>query len=334
MNIFDQYKYLQNSFEATFKGLPYAHGALIKSLILLADPKTGIVSGITYSDLCDLLAVNPAPGRKESGTPTKQTIRNYIKSIERDCGAYFKVISDGQTLRFLFPELPKIFRDAYKNTEVNTDLNTYQFIDNIEENSNFDEEVNTHLNTEVNAPGLAVKNINILTNKHNKQTPVVDSENSKQPIQPDFYPSDETIATAISHGFLAATDLNEIKKFIKYNQDNNCLWADFNPVFLCWLERDRQYRQTKQQKQRHPQNIRSNTNERSSLKSNSYEAAMAAVINDNRDACSPSELFKVGAIIEGTSESPAHIVALDSINRHLRPALHQQTRNKGQRALA
>lgn len=321
-----KYNEARQAIESRFVGLPHAHASLIKSLINMVDSTSGIVSDISYADLSQLLAIEPAPGRKNTGTPNKQTIRNYIKSIERDCGAYFKVISDGQTLRFLFPELPKIFSDVFKNTEVNRDLNSYQFVDNIEENSNYDEEYNTHLNTEVNTPDLAVKNINIiniLTNKHNKQ-----------PIQPDFYPSEETIATAINHGFLAATDLTEIQKFIKYNQDNNCLWADFNPVFLCWLERDSQYRQTKQQKQPHPKNIRSNTNERSSPKNNSYAAAMEAVINDNRDACAPSELFQTCSIIEGPSESPAHIVALDSINRHLRPALHQQARNKGQRALA
>ena len=96
-----------------FQGLRHEQTTLIKTLITLADPTTGIVSNTTYQDLCDLLTVNAAPGRKESGTPSKQTIRNYIKSIERECGDYFKITSEGQTLKFLFPEIPKIFNKVF-----------------------------------------------------------------------------------------------------------------------------------------------------------------------------------------------------------------------------
>ena len=135
--------------ERPFIGCPYGPALLIKSLINLADPETGIVCDVSYHDLAKLLEINPAPGRKESGTPSKQTIRNYVKSIERECGEHFKVISKGQSLKFLFPELPKAFSKIFENTEVNILINSMNTDENINENIVFDAGVNTELNIDV-----------------------------------------------------------------------------------------------------------------------------------------------------------------------------------------
>jgi hypothetical protein len=148
----------RSEIESFFLGLPYAHALLIRSLITLADPTTGIVSNISYFDLANLLTVAKAPGRKESGTPTKQTIRNYIQSIERECGDYFKVITEGQNLQFLFPELPKMFRALIENRELNTEVTLPQSLENIKKNDILIQQVDTEVNMELNTPNNVVKN--------------------------------------------------------------------------------------------------------------------------------------------------------------------------------
>jgi hypothetical protein len=237
VNRLEQYKKGIVEIERPFIGLSYAQALLAKSLITRADPATGIVNDISYQDLANLLTINPAPGRKNSGTPTKQTIRNYIKSIERECGKYFKVISEGQNLQFLFPELPKIFSKIFEDREVNTQVNSSNAHKNTEENKVFDDVVNIHLNTDVNPPNSAVKKLFInINNKHNKQTH--EKIGDKKLITENFYPSAATIEQAHRLGFTKVTDPDEIKDFIKYNLERKTLWVDHNPLFLKWLERD------------------------------------------------------------------------------------------------
>lgn len=220
--------------ESVFIGLPDAYCSLVKSLISLAEPTTGVVNNISYHDLAKILTIKPAPGRKESGTPTKQTIRNYIKSIEKECGDYFKVITDGQNLQFFFPEMPKIFKEVFQNTEVNTALNAANTLINTEKNKAFEEEVNIELNTEVNTPHTPVKNIFIYKNINNNNN-IPD----KKLITEDFNPSPITIERAEALGFTNANDPKEIHDFIAYNQANGSRWVDFNPVYLRWLARGR-----------------------------------------------------------------------------------------------
>ncbi len=153
-----------------FAGLPHVHMRLISSLMSLANPATGIISDISYNQLALLLTVSPAQGRKDCGTPTKQTIRNYIKTIERECGDYFKVISEGQNLQFLFPELPKIFNEIFENREVNTDAMPPETVAPTGSNNILCQQDNTEVNIELNTPPQAVKNNNIIYINNNKQT--------------------------------------------------------------------------------------------------------------------------------------------------------------------
>ncbi|MCL4415407.1 MAG: Vir protein, partial [Actinobacteria bacterium] len=120
MNYFEPYQQARINIENRFKGLLHAHTTLIKSLITLANPLTGIVTGITYRDIADLLTISKAPGRTESGTPQKETIRSYLRSIEKQCPEDFKVISEGQKLQFQFPKLPEIYAVFLDQSEVYT----------------------------------------------------------------------------------------------------------------------------------------------------------------------------------------------------------------------
>lgn len=314
--------------ESLFIGLPDGSASLIKSLITLADPLTGIVSNISHHELAKLLTINPAPGRKESGTPTKQTIRNYIKSIERECGEYFKVISEGQKLQFLFPELPKVFNKIFENKELNTGVNSSNTQVNTEENGFLDDAVNTELNTEVNTPNPAVKKlfININNNNNNNLGEMIGNKNIKQPISPDFYPSLETLTRAIASGYGNAADAHVIQEFIDKNKAWGSEFADFNPVYLCFLAKDAE---RKQQKFVAPNNLTRRINhERTSFKNNSYDAAMEQVNFNNPDACAPSEhgLFPATQISCRALKHTTHTVALEGVDPNLWPIVSHQMR--------
>lgn len=231
-------KYISEA-EKAFIGLPYASLLIVKSLITQADSSTGLVYNITYNALAKLLTVNPAPGRKNSGTPTKQTIRNYIKSIENSCSNHFKVITEGQKLQFSFPELPKIFKKVFQNSEVNTETNTQKTHDNTEQKSFIEDEDNRELNTQVNTPSATVKNI-IFNNINN-------NNNNKQSIRNNFTPNAETILRAKALGYCNVEDPTEIQNFIAYNTACGAQWADFNPIYLRWLAKSQERQQQKPQ---------------------------------------------------------------------------------------
>jgi hypothetical protein len=308
--------------ERPFIGFPYGPALLIKSLINLADPTTGLVYDVSYNDLAKLIEINPAPGRKESGTPSKQTIRNYIKSIEKECGEYFKVVSEGQSLKFLFPELPKIFSKIFENTEVNILSNSAKTQENIDENRVFDEELNTELNIELNTPNPSEKklfnNINNNTNNNNL-VEEIGNKNIKHPISPNFYPNPKTIARAIASGYSFATDTNIIQEFIDKNIAWGSTFADFNPIYLSFLAKHAE----RKQKESVISNTqtRSKDNERASPKVNSYDAALETVLRCNQNACSPStdELFTTSKIIVTELEHAPRFVAMGGINQDLRP---------------
>ncbi|CZI15476.1 Vir protein [Legionella pneumophila] len=316
-------KYIRE-IEKAFMGLPYASSIIVKSLVTLADSSTGIVNDITYNELAKLLTVNPAPGRRNSGTPTKQSIRNYIKSIEKECGEYFKVVSEGQSLKFLFPQLPKIYSEIFGNTEVNTVTNSVSTQENIGKNKVFDIGINTEFNIEDNTHNPSVKNINIfnITNS-NKQTQTTsnDFSRSKKPIGDDFYPNTKTIEMAFSMGLTKVTDKEEIQAFIKHNKKQNTLWADFNPVFINWLERDAQYIQKQLQKAQGQ--LRSHHNERGINQSTLNQTALERVSEhhgisiDSLWDTSGTELNS-GAFIEGTLVQP-----LDEADRNIRATFYQ-----------
>jgi hypothetical protein len=313
------YHSMRKHIEEKFKGLPHSHIVLVNLLLSRMNPFTGIVTGITYNDLCEEMKIEPAPGRKNTGFPTKETIRNYIKSIEKICGDHFQVISEGQKLQFLFPDLPPMLKNISKNIYVNSDFQLHITQDFIEQGSDFNDKENTEINIEINTPNL-VKNIN-KTNLH-KQTQSMSCRysRSKNEIGDDFYPSAQTIETAFSMGLTKVIDQQEIQAFIKHNKKHSTQWADFNPVFINWLERDAQYTQNKQQKAQGQ--LRSHHNERGTNQSTLNQTALERVSQHHGISIdslwnSPSSVIHTGEFIEGTLIQP-----MDETNCNLRAAFY------------
>jgi hypothetical protein len=319
--------------DSRFTGLLHVHTALIKSLITLANPLTGIVTDITYSDIAELLTVNKAPGRTESGIPQKQTIRSYIRSIEKQCPEDFKVISEGQKLQFQFPKLPAIYAKFLGNTKEYTVHNNEAYTSNPLENTEENDDLETHKNTEeyterytdVYTPESAVKNINIFNKTNpNKQTQTAASDFScnKKPISEHFHPDVKTIELALSKGLSKVTDSSEIQAFIKHNKKLNTQWADFNPVFIHWLERDAQYIQNQQLKTQGQ--LRSNRNERGINQIPFKQTALDRVgqhhgISTNALWGESGNEISSGEFIEGELITP-----LDEAHSHIRTAFCKQ----------
>lgn len=171
-----------------------------------------------------------------------------------------------------------------------------------------------------------MKNINIfnITNS-NKQTQTAgkDFTFDKKQIGDDFYPNAKTIELALSMGLTKVKDFTEIQAFIKHNKKLNTQWADFNPVFITWLERDAQYLQKQQQKMQGQ--LRSHHNERGTNQSTLNQTAQTALERVSQQhgisieslwENSNSELF-TGVFIEGTLVEP-----MDEVDSNLRAAFY------------
>lgn len=272
MNTIKQYNKARRDIESFFSGLNHVHTTLIKSLIGLADPYTGIVENITYRDLAAILTVDPAPGRKDTGTPEKHLIRSYLRTVEKQCGDHFSVSCEQQQLKIKFLNMPTIYAQYFSEitevctseTFINTGLyNDFSGVVNTEEY--------TEVCTDLSTPEDAVKNIFIYKN-NNKQTNLnPNKQTHKKNISPDFYPDEPTIAEALGKGMTKVLDLAEIQAFINHNRKHGSQWADFNPVFIKWLERDVILTQKKEEQASQKQNITNTKTGSTSYASTTYQ---------------------------------------------------------------
>ena len=336
MSNINNYNQARLELESRFFGLPHTHTTLIKSLISRADPTTGLVEGLNYRDLADILKVDHAPGRKGCGTPQKQTIRSYLRTIEDNCGDNFRLISFGQKIKFHFIQMPKIYAYFFGQNESYIDgaavINSSKHLDKHETFNTIDvipEPVKSfNLPGEGNLENDAKKVLYIT--KTNKQTGEEDEnlQSTKKPISPDFYPDDETIAIAMAKGFTAVTDAAELSAFIRHNERRNTQWIDFNPVYLQWLERGFEYQQRKQ-----AATFLRNQNHGHYRNASTRKSPVELVRELYPDAESPSGK-PWGAIDAEPHNTEALGVGMVGVDELIRAAFHEQTRRENQRCMA
>lgn len=335
MNILHQYNHARTVIEGCFNGLPYGPRILVNALITKADLSTGRVENISYRDLAACLTVFASPGRKDSGTPTKQAVRNYLNTILTQCGDHFQLSSVGQSLKITFPTLPGIYKSYVELPEVNTvsdrvintektlvDIDSEAFFEDL-----FDREEHIEVHTEVNTPeptdainagvyaGAKIKT------KTNKQTNL--SEESfadlRQPIDRDFYPNQETIELALAKGLVKVTSDLEIKRFVMYNLASSTRWADFNPVFINWLERDHKRDAEETTTTPTPFNIRTNHHEqRSTYQIVNRKPTVADSIARNQLIIDEANRRQTNIIIDGE-----YLLSLDLNDSTLQQSVHQ-----------
>ena len=247
----EQYNKMRVEFESYFKDIPLVPRLLAYALITRANLTAGTVENITYRDLAVLLTVSQASGRKDAGTPQKQTIRSYLRTIETQCGDHFKIISDGQSLKFHFPTLPAIYASHFKCEGVYTPLSmgqyTPQTLINNDQNASNDDEVGTEEYTEeytdlYTPDGEQALNVcehacakikpNKLNNNNSKQILDELPGDIKKPIPDDFNPSQAMIDNALRLGLPKVTDPSELKKFIIFNKSLGSTWARLSKTTL------------------------------------------------------------------------------------------------------
>lgn len=317
----EQYHLARLEIESRFSGLPHIHFALISRLLSRANPNTGIIDDLTYQDLGGLLTVATAPGRKDTGIPTKSTLRSILRTIESVCENDFKVVSEGQKLIIHIAMLPHIYaKHDLIQEQISDQIVDINLPNRLDKSRKTDENRCVQISdqireqsTEVSTVLLPVKNIT-KTNLNKQQTNITGEgcfQIAKQLIRDDFYPSQETISAASSRGLIKVTDPTEIQKFIAYNQQQQNRWQDFNPIFIKWLEREQAQGLT-------PQVTRKN-HERYPNKRSTYELTMQAVLAANKLARAPNENNL--ECEENLFMHRSHSMAMGSNDSHLWPAV-------------
>lgn len=90
---------------AALDGLPYLQVRLYTVLRWFMDVATGRVGdvrGISLQSLCEALYVEPAPGRSESGSPTKKAVRSALQQLEKH--GLVSPCGNGEVLVFFLPK--------------------------------------------------------------------------------------------------------------------------------------------------------------------------------------------------------------------------------------
>ena len=250
---------------------------------------------ISISSL-DLLArtdfhVDPLRGHQKE-IVNSDTIRNAFRTIKKAKSDHFIFSTVNQRIVIEMPFIRELYESIYNETPepaavLATDVAESKTQSPLDDQGYSYPLLTGELDTILAAASssmsinVCVKEKILITNKQTNPDGVSFAE-LKQPIRRDFYPNAETIELALSHGYVNVTNPIEIKRFITYNLASLTRWADYNPVFICWLERAHE-----NQKSTEPlsttQQPRKNADERTPYKvSGTRKPTVAESIADNR----------------------------------------------------
>ena len=240
-------KHALSAYKSNLAGLPSFCRLAMYELFEYVDFESGTVS----INSLDLLArtdfhVDSLRGRAKEEI-TGDTIRNALRAIKKARPDHFifstvnqRIVIEMPFIRELYasfhnekPKLSAVLAGDVAEAKTHAPLDDLGYSDPL-----LTGELDTILagassNTTINAH---VKE-KPLTNKQQINPEGVSFAELKQPIRRDFYPNAETIELALSHGYVNVTNPLEIKRFITYNLASSTRWADYNAVFICWLER-------------------------------------------------------------------------------------------------
>jgi hypothetical protein len=247
-----------SAIKATLAGLPSFSRLAIYDLLPYCDFSTGIISIPSLDEVANTdFYVVPAPGRKKENIQS-ETLRNAFRTIKKSRPNDFIFSTKNQRIIIEMPFVRELYQQFHQDitdvAAVNaTEVVTAKTYASIEKEAVF----NTYVYTDLTAVELgSIKDLNNIkqTNKQINSTPF-----NKKIITPDFYPDESTIAEALGKGMTKVLDLSEIQSFINHNRKHGSQWADFNPVFIKWLERDIQLTKEKQQKTQQKQQETNNS---------------------------------------------------------------------------
>lgn len=242
----DFQKELLSAFKSNLYGLPSFCRLVMYELF----EHTDFSSGKILVNSLDLFArtdfhVDPLRGRAKEEI-TGDTIRNAFRTIKKAKPDHFIFSTVHQRIVIEMPFIRELYESFHRPTPnlaevLVEDMAESKILSLLGEETHFSplltEEVDSILTAVSSDDGINAPVKENLTN--NKQiTPQGGSfSDLKQPIQRDFYPNAETIEWALNQGYVNVTNPIEIKRFITYNLASLSRWADYNPVFINWLER-------------------------------------------------------------------------------------------------
>lgn len=270
--------------------------------------------------------VERAPGRQRE-IINENTLRNTIRTIKKFKGEFFKFKVVKQRIEIDMPWMRELYQELHvQDKDAGDVVGNIILQDRHTDTNQSKNSISKYIHETLQED--AADNLSININKQNKQT----EPNKKALISPSFFPSDETIELAREKGLLKVTDTEEITKFIRYNQANKTRWADFNPIFITWLEREASYQLKK--------TLTSNTSKltqeeikgtrrqghagHSYSKYRTFQHILAEVYEHNNDAIAPNEFYCCYDQQEDEPDQSPHFLALGSAEQTLQQPFCQQ----------
>ena len=234
-------------FKSKLYGLPSFCRLVMHEIFEYTDFQSGTLS---ISSL-DLLArtnfhVDPLRGRAKEEI-TGDTIRNALRAIKKARPDHFIFSTVNQRIVIEMPFIRELY-ELFHNEKPKLPAGLAADVAEVKTHAPLEDlgYSNPLLAGELDTI-LAAASSSTTINAHVKEKPLTNNKQTnpegvsfaelKQPIRRDFYPNAETIELALSHGYVNVTNPIEIKRFITYNLARSPRWADYNPVFICWLER-------------------------------------------------------------------------------------------------
>lgn len=310
----DFQKQALSAFKANMAGLPSFCRLVLYEIFEYIDFSSGTISIISLEKFAfDYLQVTPLRGRQKE-VINGDTIRNAFRAIKKAKPDHFKFTTVNQRIIIDMPFLRELYQSIHGETPevaavlaVNVAAATtlaqsseYSCFEPFSTGDVAGELAAASLNESINVHDHAC--VKIKTNfKTNKQTNRGGESFAeiKKPISRNFHPTQETIDLALSKGFMKVTSDIEIKRFIMYNLASATLWADYNPVFLNWLERDykRDAEQTSETLTQH--HLRKNSHERSINKVRDIKPTVADTIKRNQQIIDDHNQQQANYFIDG-----------------------------------
>ena len=234
-------------------GLPSFVRLVMLEVYEYCDHSTGTISITSLENLArDNFHVDSLRGRMKEEI-NGDTIRNAFRSIKKAKPDHFQFSTINQKIVIHMPFMCDLYQsflnetpelDAILAADVADATTLTQHGESVDLDPILATDVSSvlaaaSLDDAFNALADVPAKIKPKTNKTNKQNTKSESfSDLKQPIARDFYPSPKTIELALEKGFVKVTSDIEIKRFVMYNEASLSRWADYNPVFLKWLEKD------------------------------------------------------------------------------------------------
>lgn len=327
----DFQKQALSALKANMAGLPSFCRLVMYEIFEYIDFSSSTISIISLEKLAlDYLQVDPLRGRQKE-IINGDTIRNAFRTIKKAKPDHFKFTTVNQRIVIEMPFLRELYQSIHGEASdvaavLAADVVEAKTLAQTSESGDLD-----HILTGDVAADLAAASLNDTINapihthakikpnfKPNNNTNFVSSESVdlKTPIADDFYPSAFVIDKAQHMGLSKVTDTTELNKFILFNQASGSRWANWDYVYLTWLQRDAEREQARaaacasldNKEQNHTSTGRLNhVVSRHTSKRSVKQRVIDAWREDGLDYCEQTNRFNA----RGTAPQPATVQYID-----------------------